>query len=55
MEQYHEVEDFFKDKDTKGYDKSLAQSLEVIKGNANWVARDGNDVKQWLKSHGYLK
>jgi aminopeptidase 2 len=55
IEQYKQVEDFFKSKTTKGFDQGLAQSLETIKSKANWVSRDGDDVKQWLKEHGYSK
>lgn len=53
MEQYKEVEEFFKTKDTKGFDKGLAQSLEIIKSKANWIARDGDDVSKWLKDNSY--
>lgn len=52
--QYKEVESFFKDKDTKGYDQGLAQSLETIKSKAAWVSRDSADVESWLKAHGYM-
>lgn len=55
MDKYHEVEAFFKDKNTKGFDQGLAQSLETIKSKSNWVSRDAEDVKKWLKSNGYLK
>lgn len=54
-EQYKQVEEFFKGKDTKGYNQGLAQSLETIESKANWVSRDAEDVKAWLKAHNYLK
>lgn len=55
MEQYAKIEEFFKDKNTKGFDQGLAQSLETIKSKSNWVSRDGEDVIAWLKKYDYLK
>lgn len=52
--QAQEVADFFKNKDTKGFDRSLAQSLDAIAAKASWVERDHEDVKEWLKASGYL-
>lgn len=54
MEQYEKVENFFKTKETKGFDKGLAQSLEIIKSKAYWIDRDGEDVSKWLANNGYL-
>lgn len=54
QKQYDTVEAFFKDKDTKGYNQSLAQSLETIKNKTAWVERDSSDVEKWLKEKGYL-
>ncbi|KAG7696028.1 hypothetical protein KL951_003553 [Ogataea haglerorum] len=53
MEQYHMVEEFFKDKDTKAFDQKLAQALESIESRAKWVSRDSKDVADWLKANGY--
>lgn len=47
------IEDFFKDKSTKGFDRTLAQALDAVRARANWVERDGEDVKTWLKDNGY--
>ncbi|GMG19029.1 unnamed protein product [Ambrosiozyma monospora] len=55
MEKYHEIEAFFKTKNTKGFDQGLAQSLERIQSSANWVSRDSKEVEAWLKEHKYLK
>lgn len=55
IKQYEEVEEFFKTKNTKGFDQGLAQALETIKSKSNWVSRDAKDVKSWLSEHGYLK
>lgn len=52
-EQLEAVEAFFKDKDTKGYDKSLAQSTDSIRSKISWLGRDREDVADWLKQNGY--
>ncbi|KAL6720210.1 hypothetical protein ACLMJK_002131 [Lecanora helva] len=53
----HEVErdidTFFKDKDTKGYDRGLVQVADTIKANAIYRERDEDIVVEWLKAHGY--
>lgn len=53
-EQAKEVEAFFKDKDTSGFDRAVAQTLDTIATKANWVERDSKDVEAWLKHKGYL-
>lgn len=53
--QVRQVEDFFKDKDQKGFDRSLQQSIDSIRAKANWLERDGDDVLGWLKESGYLE
>jgi aminopeptidase 2 len=54
-EQIADIEKFFADKSTKGFDKALAQSCDAISAKAAWIERDSEDVKSWLKEHGYLK
>ena len=54
-EQLHEVEAFFKDRNTKGFDQGLAQSLDSIRVKMQWVKRDKSDVETWLRKEGYLK
>lgn len=49
------VEDFFKDKDKKGFNRSLEQSFDSIQAKANWLNRDREDVENWLKQKGYLE
>ncbi|KAK3169927.1 hypothetical protein OEA41_009311 [Lepraria neglecta] len=53
----HEVEQniaaFFKDKDTKGYDRGLVQVSDTVSANANYKQRDEQQVQEWLKAHGY--
>jgi aminopeptidase 2 len=53
-EHVKDIQDFFADKSTKGFDKALAQSCDAISAKAAWIERDSEDVKDWLKKHGYL-
>ena len=48
------VEEFFKRKSTKGFDKTLAQSMEAVEAKSNWVARDRTDVEDWLADNDYF-
>ncbi|KAK3695352.1 aminopeptidase 2 [Podospora appendiculata] len=52
-EQLLEVEKFFKDKNTSGYEMSLAQSLDSVRSKISWLERDRADVAAWLKENGY--
>jgi len=54
MNQYEKVEAFFGGKDTKSYNRGLAQTLESIKGSALWVRRDNDNIQAWLKEHNFL-
>lgn len=54
-EQKAEVEKFFADKNTKGYDQGLAQSLDMITAKYNWASRDSAAVASWLSANGYSK
>ncbi|KAF2710575.1 hypothetical protein K504DRAFT_405903 [Pleomassaria siparia CBS 279.74] len=54
-QQIEDIESFFAGKSTKGFDKALAQSCDAISAKAAWIERDSEDVKTWLKEHGYLK
>lgn len=53
----HEIEKdiaaFFKDKDTKGYDRGLVQVSDRVRANASYKERDEQLVLEWLKAHGY--
>ncbi|KAK9354746.1 peptidase family M1-domain-containing protein [Lipomyces doorenjongii] len=49
-----DIEEFFSKKNTKGYDKGLAQSLESVRSKIQWVERDREGVKGWLKDNAYL-
>ena len=48
-----EIADFFKEKDTRAYDRSLVVVSDTIKGNANYKARDEKVLLEWLQAHGY--
>lgn len=52
-EKYKEIEEFFKDKDTKGYNQGLSQSLDTIQSKTTWIKRDGKSVDEWLSVNGY--
>jgi len=53
-EHIKDIEAFFKDKSTKGFDMSLSQSIDSISAKSAWLERDGEDVTGWLKEHKYL-
>ncbi|KAL1611048.1 Aminopeptidase 2 mitochondrial [Nothophoma quercina] len=53
-EHIKDIEAFFKDKNTKGFDMSLSQALDSVSAKAAWLERDSEDVKAWLKEHKYL-
>ena len=48
-----DIRKFFKDKDTKAYERSLVIVSDTIKGNAKYKQRDEKLVLEWLKAHGY--
>lgn len=53
-EQLARIEKFFEDKKTNGFEMSLAQSKDAIRSKIQWLGRDSDDVKEWLKTNGYL-
>ncbi|GAB7359225.1 hypothetical protein MBLNU230_g5884t1 [Neophaeotheca triangularis] len=53
-DQLRDVEEFFKDKDQKGFNRNLAQSIDSIRAKQGWLERDGEDVEKWLKENKYL-
>lgn len=46
-----DIQKFFSEKSTKGFDQSLAQSSDAIRAKAAWLGRDGQDVKQWVEAY----
>ena len=55
LEAIKEIKQFFSTRSTKGFDQSLAQSLDTITSKAQWVNRDREVVSQYLKDNGYYK
>lgn len=53
LEQKAEIEAFFSNKDTKGYDQGLARSLDIISAKASRAKRDYSSVTKWLSANGY--
>jgi aminopeptidase 2 len=52
--QIDNVKTFFAGCDTKAYDQALGQAMEAMGARKAWAERDGNDVREWLKEHGYM-
>lgn len=48
-----EVDEFFKDKDTTAYNRSLVVVGDSITANANYKERDEAVLLEWLQAHGY--
>ncbi|KAM0255025.1 hypothetical protein ACHAQJ_006173 [Trichoderma viride] len=49
-----EIEEFFKDKDTHSFDRTLETAKDRIRGRAAYKNRDSAALKQWLSSNGYF-
>lgn len=49
-----DIQAFFKDKSTKGFNQGLAQSLDAIRAKASWIERDAGEVRGWLAEKGFL-
>lgn len=43
-----EVENFFRDKQIPGTERTVQQSLETIRLNAAWLQRDQDAIKKYL-------
>ena len=48
-----DIATFFRDKDTKGYDRGLVQVSDTVRANANYKERDEKLVLEWVQAHGY--
>ncbi|KAK1783249.1 peptidase family M1-domain-containing protein [Copromyces sp. CBS 386.78] len=53
LETLKEIEDFFSKVSTKGFDRTLEQVKDKIRGRASYKLRDAEGVKSWLKANGY--
>lgn len=49
-----DIESFFRDKDTKSFDRTLETVKDKIRGRAAYKKRDAEALKEWLGVHGYL-
>ncbi|KEY70322.1 hypothetical protein S7711_06798 [Stachybotrys chartarum IBT 7711] len=49
-----EIEAFFKDKDTKSFDRTLETVKDKIRGRATYKQRDAAGLKEWLSANGYI-
>ena len=54
MEKEASITAFFKDKDTKGFDRGLVQVSDAVTANARYKERDEQLVEEWLKVHEYV-
>ncbi|XP_017887572.1 puromycin-sensitive aminopeptidase isoform X2 [Ceratina calcarata] len=50
-DQAKDIEQFFKDHPTPGTERSVQQSLESIRLNAAWLARDKDSIKEYLAAN----
>ena len=48
-----DIAEFFKDKETGQFSRSLVIVSDTITGNANYRQRDEAQLLEWLKAHGY--
>ncbi|ANB10969.1 Aap1p [Sugiyamaella lignohabitans] len=46
-----EFDEFFKSKDTKGFDKAVSISRDRLVSRIAWLERDVKDVEEWLAKH----
>ncbi|ORY86962.1 aminopeptidase Ape2 [Protomyces lactucae-debilis] len=46
-----DIKEFFKDKDTKAFNKGLEQVCDSILAKAGWLERDAKDVEQFLQKY----
>ncbi len=45
------IQAFFANKNTNGFDQSLAQSSDAIRAKSAWLGRDRGDVASWVDSY----
>jgi len=48
-----DISEFFKDKDTRAFARSLVVVSDTIQGNANYKERDEKTLLEWLRAHDY--
>jgi aminopeptidase N len=47
-----EIEKFFKVHESRGLERTIAQVIEQIKNNAEWLKRDGESIQSFLLNYG---
>jgi hypothetical protein len=55
LETLREIETFFAGVSTKGFDRTLEQVKDSIRGRAAYKSRDAEGVKGWLVANGYAE
>lgn len=50
-EKARDIESFFKEHPTPGTERTVQQSIETIRLNAAWLARDKDSIEEYLKSY----
>ncbi|KAG5979182.1 hypothetical protein E4U55_005468 [Claviceps digitariae] len=49
-----DIEQFFRDKDTKSFDRTLETVKDKIRGRAAYKARDSASLREWLGANNYV-
>lgn len=49
-----DCENFFEGKNVNDISRPIAQSLEIVRSNSKWVARDAENMREWFVAKGYL-
>lgn len=50
-EKAKEIEDFFKEKNSSGIERAIQQSVENVRLNSAWLARDSEAIRSYLMSN----
>jgi len=50
----NEIEEFFRERDQAAYKHALSQLTETTRVRAAWVKNGSDDMRNWLKTSGYL-
>ncbi len=53
LEAERDIARFFRDKDNRGYDRTLGVVSDTIKGRASYRRREKDVLLEWLKAHHY--
>ena len=49
-----DISDFFKDKDTEGWNRAVVQVIDTVRANARYRERDEALVLEWLQVYKYV-